>query len=140
LATGKLTFGNLGIAADDWQVLQTARPNVLVIGPNAAVTGFIELLLPYLQTPVAEDHDGQFTAPPHPGGTLILHDVSRLDADNQERLSGWLAEPNRRTQVISTSSCSLYSFVEREVLSASLYYSLNVIMITLSEPSPDSGH
>ena len=140
MAIDKSTFGNFGIAADDWQVLKTARPNVLVIGPDAAVTGFLELLLPYLQTPVTENQGGQFTAPSHPGGTLILRDVSRLDADSQQRLSQWMAESDRRTQVISTSPCPLYSFVEREVLSASLYYSLNVIMITLSEPSAGSRH
>ena len=43
-------------------------------------------------------------------------------------------------QVISTSPCPLYPFVERNALSAALYYSLNVIMITLREPSADSSH
>ena len=136
MATGKLTALSFGVAADDWHVLQTARPNVLLMGPDSAVTGFLELLLPRLQPPVSECRDGRFVLPAASGGTLILHEVSRLDAGNQQRLAEWLAESERQIQVISTSSCPLYPLVERNELSAPLYYSLNVIMIALRDPSP----
>jgi hypothetical protein len=140
LATGKLTAASFGVAADDWRVLETARPNVLLIGSDAAVAGFLELLLPRLEPPVADAGEGQFVLPARPGGTLILRDVSRLDADGQQELSEWLASSEHRTQVISTSPCPLYPFVESGVLSAPLYYTLNVIMIALREPSSDNGH
>jgi DNA-binding NtrC family response regulator len=65
--------------------------------------------------------------------------VSQLDAASQQRLSEWLAGPERRMQVISTSQCPLYPLVERNTLSAPLYYCLNVIMITLRELSPDNS-
>ena len=135
MATGKTTTLDFGVTADDWHVLQTARPNVLLIGPDAAVAGFLELLLPRLEEPVT-DARGQFAIPSQSGGTLILRDVSQLDTDSQQRLAEWLAGPERRMQVISTSQCPLYPFVERNALSAPLYYNLNVIMITLREPSP----
>jgi hypothetical protein len=137
LATGKLTALSFGVTADDWHVLQTARPNVLLIGPDAAVAGFIELLLPLLKQPVT-DVRGEFAVPAQSGGTLILRDVSRLDTGSQQRLAEWLAGPERRMQVISTSQCPLYPFVECNALSAPLYYNLNVIMITLREPSPNN--
>jgi hypothetical protein len=134
LATGKLTALNFGVAADDWSVLQTAHPNVLLIGSDQAVAGFLPLLLPLLQPPVVHSLDGRLTLPPDPGGTLILRDVQRLAASDQERLTAWLAEPARRTQVISTASCQLYPLVERKVLSEPLFYNLNVITIALSDP------
>ena len=140
MATGKPTALSFGVTADDWHVLQTARPNVLLIGPDAAVAGFLELLLPLLEQPVTDARDGQFAPPPQSGGTLILRDVSRLDTGSQQRLAEWLAVPERRMQVISTSQCPLYPFVERNALSAPLYYSLNVIMITLREPSTNNWH
>jgi hypothetical protein len=140
LATGKLTARSFGVAADDWHVIQTARPNVLLIGPDAAVAGFLELLMPLLEPPVVEIAEGQFALPAQSGGTIILRDVSRLDADGQQQLSDWLTEPARRTRVISTSPYPLYPFVERNALSATLYYTLNVIMLTLREPSQNNGH
>ena len=140
MATGKLTALSFGVAADDWHVLQTARPNVLLIGPDAAVAGLLELLRPRLEPPVAEAREGQFGLPAQPGGTLILWDVSRLDADSQRRLSEWLTESARRTRVISTSPSPLYPFVERNALSAMLYYMLNVITLTLHEPSQNDWH
>jgi hypothetical protein len=135
LATGKLTALSFGVAADDWNVLQTARPNVLLIGTDQAVAGFLPLLLPLLQPPVVHSPGPTPTLPAGPGGTLILRDVHRLAAGDQERLTAWMAEPSRRTQVISTASCQLYPLVERKVLSESLFYNLNVITIALSDPN-----
>jgi hypothetical protein len=135
LATGKLTALSFGVAADDWTVLQTARPNVLLIGTDQAVAGFLPLLLPLLQPPVVDSPGPTLTLPTGPGGTLIVRDVQRLAAGDQERLTAWMAEPSRRTQVISTASCQLYPLVERKVLSESLFYNLNVITIAISEPN-----
>jgi len=135
LATGKLTARSFGVPADDWHVLQTARPNVLLIGSDAAVTGFLELLRPIVQPPVIESATGDLTLPSHASGTFILRDLSRLDAAGQQRLSAWLSESARTTQVISTSTVPLFPLVERDELSAPLYYSLNVIMLILRDPS-----
>ncbi len=135
MAIGKLTAAAFGVAADDWSVLQTARPNVLLIGSDDAVAAFLDLLRPLLQPPVSESLDGTRVLPPHTAGTLILRDLPRLDAAGQEALASWLAEADRQTQVISTSSCAIYPLVENETIAASLYYSLNVIMLSLRDPS-----
>jgi hypothetical protein len=134
LATGKLTALSFGVAADDWNVLQTAHPNVLLIGSDPAITGFLELLLPLLQPPIAHSANGAFNLPAVPGGTLILRDVQQLGAGDQQRLSAWMSEPMRRTQVISTASCPLYPLVESKILQEGLFYSLNVIMLALADP------
>jgi len=133
LATGKLTALSFGVAADDWNVLQTARPNVLLIGPDQAVRGFLVLLLPLLQPPIADTAES-FALPVRLDGTLILRDVQALADDAQRRVSAWMAEPARRTQVISTASCQLYPLVERKVLAEALFYSLNVITLAVSQP------
>jgi hypothetical protein len=134
LATGKLTALSFGVAADDWNVLQTAHPNILLIGSDPAITGFLQLLLPLLQPPIAHSTNGAVNMPADPGGTLILRDVQRLDAGDQQRLSAWMSEPMRRTQVISTASCPLYPLVESKILEEGLFYSLNVIMLALTDP------
>jgi hypothetical protein len=134
LAIGKLTAAAFGIAADDWSVLQTARPNVLIIGSDDAVAAFLDLLRPLLQSPVSESLDGERILPSHTAGTLILRELPQLDAAGQDALASWLAQPDRQTQVISTSSCAIYPLVENETISASLYYSLNVIMLSLRDP------
>jgi hypothetical protein len=139
LATGKLTALSFGVAADDWNVLQTAHPNVLLIGSDPAVTGFLQLLVPLLQLPVAHCANGALNLPDVPGGTLILRDVQRLDAGAQRRVSAWMSEPMRRTQVVSTASCPLYPLVERKILAEDLFYSLNVVMLALTDPFTGSS-
>jgi hypothetical protein len=134
LATGKLTALSFGVTADDWNVLQTAHPNVLLIGSDPAVTGFLQLLLPLLEPPVAHSTNGALNLPAAARGTLILRDVQRLGADDQQRLSAWMSEPMRQTQVISTASGPLYPLVESKMLAEGLFYSLNVIMLALTEP------
>jgi hypothetical protein len=135
LATGKLTALDFGVTADDWNVLRTARPNVLLLGSDSAVTGFLQLMLPLLQTPVVHHTNETAALPPALSGTMILRDVGRLSADDQQRLFEWLAEPTRAAQVISTSSCPLFPLVERKALAEPLYYCLNAIMIALNEPA-----
>jgi Sigma-54 interaction domain len=134
LATGKLRALAFGVSADDWHVLQIAHPNVMLTGSDTAVAGFLDLLLPLLRQPVSESLGRQLTLPAQSEGTLILRDISQLDGADQQRLADWLSESGRKVQVVSTSSMSPYPLVERGVLSASLYYSLNVIMLTLRDP------
>jgi Sigma-54 interaction domain len=135
LATGKRTARDFGVTADDWHVLQTARPNILLIGSDRAVAGFLDLLLPLLVPPITQGDTATLALPAHSSGTFILRDVCRLDAAGQQRLVDWLTESGHRTQIISTSSSPLYPLVERGTLSAPLYYSLNVIMLTLRDSS-----
>jgi len=134
LATGKLRALAFGVSADDWHVLQSTHPNVLLIGSDKAVSGFLDLLRPLLLPPVAETRCNPLVLPRHSNGGLILRDVSHLDGVGQQRLSDWLAGAGDHTQIISTSSTSVYRLVEREVLSAPLYYTLNVIMLALRDP------
>jgi hypothetical protein len=134
LATGKLRALAFGVSADDWHVLQTAHPNVLLTGSDKAVSAFLDLLRPLLLPPVTESRCNPLVLPAYSDGALILRDVSQLDSVAQQRLADWLSGPGRQTHVISTSSTSLYRLVEREVFSAPLYYTLNVIMFTLRDP------
>lgn len=133
MATGRRTARDFGVTADDWHVLQTARPNVLLIGSDSAVAAFLDLLLPLLLPPITQGRQAALALPQHSGGTFILRDVSQLDAASQQRLADWMMESGHRTQVISTSSSPLYPLVERGALSAALYYGLNVIMLTLRD-------
>jgi hypothetical protein len=129
-----MTAVSFGVAADDWHVLQTARPNVLLIGTDAAVDGFLELLRPRFLPPIIEVACSRFSLPAPSPATLILREIPGLDAAGQQQLFAWMSGSDRRIQVVSTSPCPLYPLVERQQLDASLYYSLNVLMIAVHDP------
>jgi hypothetical protein len=130
-----MTAASFGVAADDWHVLQTTRPNVLLIGSDGAIDGFLELLRPRFLPHVVEVACRRFAVPAPSTGTLILREVPELDSAGQQQLFAWMSELDRRAQVISTSSCPLYPLVEGGRLDASLYYNLNVLMIAVQDPT-----
>jgi transcriptional regulator of acetoin/glycerol metabolism len=90
-----------------------------------------------LQPPIAQSGNGAPSLPSDRGGTLILRHVQRLAAGDQQRLSAWMSEPMRRTQVISTASWPLYPLVESKMLAEPLFYRLNVITFSLTDDVAD---
>jgi DNA-binding NtrC family response regulator len=64
-----------------------------------------------------------------PVGTVVLHDVDKLDRSGQLYLLGWLDLSVGRPRVISTSSASLLPVVEAGAFLAALYYRLNLLYV-----------
>jgi Sigma-54 interaction domain len=114
----------------DWDVIQKARPNVLLEGPFGATELAIRRLTPYLLEPVVRTNPagalGLGTRP----RTLILQDVDDLRAEAQAALCGWL-EAQERVHVLSTSRNALFALVTRGLFDETLYYRLNQMLLKI---------
>lgn len=120
------------LTVEDWRGLLSTFPNALLIGPSEAAARIIEALLPQLQPPVCRCTGTALALPQHTRGTLIIEDVAALSMAEQERLLGWLLEPDRLTQVVATSASAVFPRVVNGVFLDVLYYRLNVMSFTLA--------
>jgi sigma-54-interacting transcriptional regulator len=122
----------------EWQILKTARPNVLITGPTEAVEQSLAALEPYLDLPVR--HFGTCDAslpPPTDVRTLVIRDVSDLSAIQQQALLTWLDQPaDTRPHVVSTATRALFPLVTAGSFHDGLYYRLNTLML---EPRSQPG-
>jgi transcriptional regulator of acetoin/glycerol metabolism len=104
----------------------------MLAGTQSALEAAIVALLPQLQPPVTTWSEGlPLCLPDEPDGTLVLKEVGRLDREDQLRLALWLDLAAGRMQVISTTSESLITLVERRAFLDLLYYRLNVIRLEI---------
>ena len=120
--------------------MTTAHHNVLLEGPPHATQVAIGLMQPHLKEPIVRRRPGEtLELGPDRRGTLIVEDVTALSADEQMTLRGWLCEARPGVQIVSTTSISLYSLVERGLFDAPLYYRLNVMLLRVN-PSRTIPH
>lgn len=117
------------VAADDWAILTTDHPSVLLIGPAAATQTIVSELRPYLRSPASWwAHDAE-PGPLPIAGTLIIRDVGALDLDLQRRLLDWVEAQGHDVQVVSVSGRPV---VETGAFLAALYYRLNIVCLHLA--------
>jgi hypothetical protein len=119
-----------GVRSDDWRLLVTARPNVLLEGACETTDAVLGAAMTWLPAP----HATWCGAPPcgDRPATLVVRSISALDCDQQRSLFEWLDAPGERVQVISTTSEPLYPMVGRGAFLESLYYRLNVIRLDVA--------
>jgi hypothetical protein len=124
-----------GVRPDDWRLLVTARPNVLLEGAHETTDVIVGAAMGWLPEP----HATWCGAPPHGDrpATLVVRSISALDHDQQHSLCDWLDAPGDRVQVISTTSEPLYPMVGRGVFLESLYYRLNVMRLDVAMAQQD---
>jgi hypothetical protein len=123
----------------DWRVLVTTHPNLLVVGTDVAVDDVLSTLpCTYEQCVVTCSVTVPFVLPSPPrSGTLILRDVAAVSPDGQRRLMAWLDETSGRPRVIATSARPLWPSVESGEFLDALYYRLNVVYLDLRQ-RPDT--
>lgn len=119
-----------GVRPDDWRLLVTARPNVLLEGAHETTEIVVGEAMECLPAP----HATWCGAPPRGDrpATLVVRSISALDRDQQRLLCDWLDAPGNRVQVISTTNEPLYPMVGRGVFLESLYYRLNVMRLDVA--------
>jgi hypothetical protein len=117
--------------SDEWRTIITARPNVLIEGPEAMAEACILVWTPTLRTPVAAWEDGP---PGERPATLLIRRVGALARDDQQRLLRWLELPGETPQVIATTDKPLFPFAGMNGFQPELYYRLNVIRLDLLKP------
>jgi hypothetical protein len=112
---------------DEWQLLVTARPNVLLEGAPEATDAIVGEALDCLPKPQAT-----WTGVPPCGdspATLVVRSISEIDRDEQRALLSWLEAVGDHVQVISTTLKPLYPLVGRGAFLSNLYYRLNVLLV-----------
>jgi hypothetical protein len=114
--------------SDDWRALLRTRANVLVSGPQIALSAFIYAAQDEMREPIRSVNGSALSL--CEGRTLILLDADALDGSGQRRLIQWMDEPrNAGTQIISLAPIPLAPLVQTHRFAAELYYRLNVIYL-----------
>jgi hypothetical protein len=102
----------------------------LLIGPEAAARAFLAPLMPALPSPVVFLDRAAPDLPHMPVGTLIVPNVARLTAMQQDQLLEWLSAESR----------SLFAKVQHREFSERLYYRLNTVLVPLRARHTVSAH
>jgi sigma-54-interacting transcriptional regulator len=118
-----------GVSAEEWRVLITARPNLLLVGDEAVTSEFLGALLPALQEPLWVTTAARLSLPTSSPGTLIVQDATSLAAADQMRLFQWLCDHQPGTQLVTTAAKPLMPFVLRGTFLETLYYRLNEMYV-----------
>jgi hypothetical protein len=124
----------------DWEMATRSDVNLLLEGSPSVIEESLAALKPHLRAPVCEFRPADGGCVPQPGeGTLVLFEVSKLDAVQQAALMQWFDDCDGQlpVRIVSTSSESLYSFVGPDAFPAQLYYRLNVLLL---QPSGADEH
>jgi hypothetical protein len=120
-------------AHEEVALVSTIRtPNLLLIGPDAAIREFLDPLIDSLEAPVVYCDGANPEFPTDPTGSLIVHDVARLTPDHQQQLLDWINDPSRSARVIATSAGPVFPNVKRGAFSDGLYYRINTFTVMLS--------
>lgn len=121
------------VPLEEFEVLRTWHPNLLLGGPPEATTAAIEALRGVLR-PVIVNWAGRTALPMAPDDgvrTVILHDVESLSPEDQQQLLVWLKTNFGSVQVVATTERPLLELVESAKFDPALYYALNVVYIKL---------
>jgi hypothetical protein len=121
----------LALLFEAWPSIQVVRPNLLFIGSDADVNRVLNTLGGSLHAPITCSHAGALGLPPQRGGTFVIRDAIAMSTADQQRLLEWLGTRDPLTQVITTSDCAVFPWVQRGIFLESLYYLLNVMTIVL---------
>ena len=121
---------------EEWTILRSSFANGLIIGTpdlaEAAVARFDKGLRQPLQW---WSSDQASEIPELTAGTLVIRDVDRLDARQQECLSRWMRMHCPRVQVLALARAPLFAQVEDGRFSAALYYCMNIVVVEVREPA-----
>ena len=120
---------------EEWAVLQSWHPNVLIAGHESATAAALRALSAILRPSIAHWHadrplpSATFDAPQ----TLVVHDASKLSGGEQRRLLNWIRTNEGATQVVSITPVQLLPQVENGSFDSALFYALNVVFCDLFE-------
>jgi hypothetical protein len=116
--------------AGDFRRLITVGSNMLIRGEKSAATATVVALSADLSMPLVTWNAGSdVSLPALRQGTVVLHDVDRLDLSAQRGLLAWLDERGGRVRVISTARGDLFDLVMSGEFLDPLYYRLNTIVV-----------
>ena len=121
----------------DWTILRTSPVNGLIVGPVHLTAAALACIDSSLREPVVYWDPSQTADTPEltHAGTLVIRDVHRLDARQQERLLRWLWVDRRAAQVLALAPRPLFAEVVDGRFSSDLYYRLNTVLVEVRAQS-----
>ena len=120
----------------EWAILRSSSINGLIVGAPHLTAVAVALLDRSLRQPVVSWAPDQTPDIPElTTGTLLIHDVDRLDARQQEQLSRWIAVHCPAARVLALARSPLFAQVADKRFSAALYYGLNTVMVEVRAPA-----
>ena len=126
-------LGALDVSPQDWFVIVSSRPNVLVEGPERST----ELLIQALATAVHETmYDWNQPWPKDGRATVIVRAVDALSDEEQRQVLDLLNDSGNGVpprQVVTTCARPLFPLVHQGLFREDLYYRLNVVHLKIGE-------
>ena len=120
----------------EWSIITTAHHNLLIVGAPPEIAAMEQAVERYLQQPVRRCQVQPGVALPEPEeGTLIVSEVTALDAVQQAQMLEWMNRVRRDVQVVCTSSQPIFRRVLSGAFLSELYYRINALRIDLSDPT-----
>jgi len=118
----------------DIALARTTRANVLVVGPDQAVSNALALIVVDVERAVVLDRASErlrLPSPARPVQTVIIRNVDALSEGEQQELLDWLMVCRSFSRIVATSSRSLVSMLDTDEFSATLYYRLNTVFVDM---------
>lgn len=119
---------------EEWTILRTSSVNALIIGAPHLTEAAVAMIGEGGRQPVVWwAADQTLDVPDLTSGTLVIRDVDRLDARQQDSLAVWIRAHCPRVQVLALACAPLFAEVEAGRFSALLYYCLNIVVVEVRE-------
>ncbi len=115
---------------EEWDLLRTSRPNVLLTGSTDRTAAALAALQPSLIAPVVTWNAGEPPCFPSTG-TLVVLDPAALSREEQLQLVSWLRESGAAAQVVTASALPLWPLVAAGTFLETLHYYLNTVCLDL---------
>jgi hypothetical protein len=128
----------LPVSPEEWHVITTAHPNLLVEGPESATDETIVALVPHLRGPVHFWEPGiALHTPGQRKASLLLRHANQLSLPEQRAVLGWMDVSMCEGQTVAMSCDPLFALVARGLFVAELYYRLNMLRVELPLPTSE---
>jgi hypothetical protein len=121
------------------RMLRDGQARALVMGTERATGAVLRALQADFGSPVLNVRTGGRLTLPETPATLLIHDVSALDAAGQDRLFQWLTLNPAGISVIAVTSEPLFPLVQRGAFLPDLFYRLNIIVIDVTDVDEAGG-
>jgi hypothetical protein len=115
------------------RMLRQGRARALVVGTERATGSVLRSLRADFGAVVVNMRAGGPLTLPETRATVILHDVSVLNAADQARLSQWLNLSPPGISVIGVTSEPMFPLVQRGAFLTDLFYRLNLVVIDVTD-------
>ena len=129
----KAELGALDVSPQDWFVIVSARPNVLVEGPESSTESLIQALAAAVHETM---YDWNEPWPKDGRATVIVRAVDTLSDEEQRQVLDLLNDSGNGSpprQVVTTCAHPLFPLIHQGLFREDLYYRLNVVHLKIGE-------